>query len=69
MAGLYAQGLTWEQMHRVVRSYATQMGSMRHLLSDLTLPIISIFNGRGFDGIIRNSFQDGPQLIEDLWLR
>jgi predicted acylesterase/phospholipase RssA len=69
MAGLYAQGLTWEQMHRTVRSYATQMGSVRHLISDLTLPIISVFNGHGFDRVIRESFSDGPQHIEDLWLR
>ena len=69
MAGLYAQGLTWEQMHRTVRSYATQMGSVRHLFSDLTLPIISVFNGHGFDKVIRESFADGAQSIEDLWLR
>ena len=69
MAGLYAQGLTWEQMHRTVRSYATQMGSVRHLFSDLTLPIISVFNGHGFDKVIRESFKDGAQNIEDLWLR
>ena len=69
MAGLYAQGLTWEQMHRTVRSYATQMGSVRHLFSDLTLPIISVFNGHGFDKVIRESFADGAQNIEDLWLR
>lgn len=69
MAGLYAQGLTWDQMHRTVRSYATQMGSVRHLFSDLTLPIISVFNGHGFDKVIRESFADGAQHIEDLWLR
>ncbi len=36
---------------------------------DLTLPIISVFNGHGFDRVIRDSFSDGPQQIEDLWLR
>ena len=69
MAALFAQGLTWEQMHRRVRSYATQMGSVRHLIWDLTLPIISVFNGHGFDRVIRESFSNGPQQIEDLWLR
>ena len=69
MAALFAQGLTWEQMHRRVRSYATQMGSVRHLIWDLTLPIISVFNGHGFDRVIRDSFLAGPQQIEDLWLR
>ena len=69
MAALYAQGLAWERMHEVVREYAGAMGSVRHLLSDLTLPIISVFSGAGFDRVIRASFQHGAQRIEDLWLR
>ena len=69
MAALYAQGLAWERMHEVVREYAGAMGSVRHLLSDLTLPIISVFSGAGFDRIIRQSFTFGAQRIEDLWLR
>ena len=69
MAALYAQGLAWERMHKVVREYAGAMGSVRHLLSDLTLPIISVFSGAGFDRIIRQSFTFGAQQIEDLWLR
>ena len=69
MAALYAQGLAWERMHEVVREYAGAMGSVRHLLSDLTLPIISVFSGAGFDRVIRQSFQHGAQRIEDLWLR
>ena len=69
MAALYAQGLAWERMHEAVREYAGAMGSVRHLLSDLTLPIISVFSGAGFDRVIRQSFQHGAQRIEDLWLR
>ena len=69
MAGLYAQGLAWESMHRIVRKYARRMGSVRHLLSDLTLPIISVFHGRSFDGAVRDAFALGAQNIEDLWLR
>ena len=69
MAALYAQGLAWERMHDVVREYAGAMGSVRHLLSDLTLPIISVFSGAGFDRVIRESFKCGAQRIEDLWLR
>lgn len=69
MAALYAQGLAWERMHEVVREYAGAMGNVRHLLSDLTLPIISVFSGAGFDRIIRESFQHGAGRIEDLWLR
>lgn len=69
MAALYAQGLPWEQMHQLVREYAGKMSSIKHLFTDLTLPIMSIFSGKGFDDIIRETFRHGPQQIEDLWLR
>ena len=69
MAALYAQGLPWEQMHQLVREYAAKMSSIKHLFTDLTLPIMSIFSGKGFDDIIRETSQHGPQQIEDLWLR
>ena len=39
------------------------------VLQDLTLPLISLFTGRGFDNVIRETFKSGPQRIEDLWLR
>ena len=44
------------------------MGSMRHLLSDLTLPVLSVFNGAGFDKAMQETFSAGAQRIEDLWL-
>lgn len=69
MAGLFAQGIPWEQMHTIVRSYASQMSSVRHLFWDLTLPLVSIFTGRGFDRVIKESFSHGARDIEDLWLR
>ena len=69
MAALYAQGLSWEGIHAAVQHYARQIGSVRHLLSDLTLPIISVFTGQGFDRIVREAFQEGASQIEDLWLR
>ncbi|KAK9808186.1 hypothetical protein WJX73_006212 [Symbiochloris irregularis] len=69
MAALYAQGLSWESIHAAVQHYARQIGSVRHLLSDLTLPIISVFTGKGFDRIVREAFQGGASQIEDLWLR
>lgn len=69
MAALYSQGLAWEQMHYLVREYARQMSSVRHLLWDLTLPIMSVFSGVGFDQVIRETFKHGAQQIEDLWLR
>ena len=69
MAALYAQGLSWERIHKAVQHYARQIGSVRHLLSDLTLPIISVFTGNGFDRIVRETFEEVAQQIEDLWLR
>ena len=69
MAALYSQGLAWEQMHHLVREYARQMSSVQHLLWDLTLPIMSVFNGVGFDRVVRETFKHGAQHIEDLWLR
>ena len=38
-------------------------------VQDLTLPLISLFTGRGFDAVIQETFESGPQRIEDLWLR
>ena len=69
MAGLFAQGLAWERMHLAVRRYAAAMGNVRHLIADLTLPVLSVFSGAGFDRIVRETFQHGVQHIEDLWLR
>lgn len=51
MAALFAQGLPPEEMLRRVRSYALQMSSPRHLLSDVTLPILSLFSGQQFDRV------------------
>lgn len=38
-------------------------------VQDLTLPLISLFTGRGFDAVLRETFANGPQNIEDLWLK
>ncbi len=29
----------------------------------------SLFSGRGFDSVIREAYENGPQRIEDLWLK
>lgn len=68
MAALYAQGLAWGEMHRTTRKYAARMSSVHHLLLDLTLPLISLFTGAGFNRIIKESFEAGAHRIEDLWL-
>jgi len=69
IAGLYAQNLPWEQMLDRVRKYSKEMGSIRALLSDLTLPILSVFSGSGFDRVVQEAFDGGSQRIEDLWLQ
>lgn len=68
MAALYAQGLSREQLQSKVHEYASKMGSMKAMLRDLTLPLLSIFSGRGFDEVMRQSFSAGADQIEDLWL-
>eukprot|EP00959_Pyramimonas_sp_CCMP1952_P440722 9227006-Pyramimonas_sp.AAC.1 len=42
------------------------MSSVRHLITDITLPLISMFSGNHFMGLIRESF--GSHDIEDLRL-
>lgn len=39
------------------------------LVQDLTLPLISLFTGAGFNRIIKESFEAGAHRIEDLWLK
>lgn len=68
MAGLYAQDVGWTAMQANVAAYAARLGSVRELVSDLTLPLLSVFSGRGFDRVVKEAFADGPQRIEDLWL-
>ncbi len=69
MGALYAQGLAWDEMNSVIRRYAKQMGSIHQLISDITLPLISLFSGAGFNRVVKESMSHGPQQIEDLWLR
>lgn len=51
MAALYAQGLDKDELTNRVRAYATAMASPRRLLSDITLPVLSLFSGKMFDGV------------------
>ena len=51
MAALYAQGLDKDELTHRVRAYATAMASPRRLLSDITLPVLSLFSGKMFDGV------------------
>lgn len=63
------QGLDRATLSGLVREYGNQMGSVRHLLSDLTIPILSLFSGTRFDAAMKRIFSHGPEQIEDLWLR
>ena len=67
-AALAAQGLGSVKMTAKAFEYASEMGSFRRLLSDITLPIFSIFHGAGFNRVVKNALNLGPQKIEDLWL-
>lgn len=55
-------------LQSAVRAYAGALGSVRHLLADLTLPLLSVFSGNAFDETIRSAMRHGAQRIEDLWL-
>jgi lysophospholipid hydrolase len=41
------------------------MGSVRHLLSDLTLPVLSLFSGGAFDSAVKAVFERGAQVRDD----
>ena len=69
MAALYAQEVGWPQTQKIVRRYASEMGSARRLASDLTLPLLSVFTGAALDHVVKEAFVSGPHRIEDLWLR
>ena len=43
------------------------LNSPHHLLTDLTLPLLSLFSGKGLDAVIKSSV-GADTTIEDLWL-
>ena len=49
-----------------VKELVGVLSSPRHLLADLTLPILSVFSGKGLDAILRKTL--GEDDVEDLWL-
>ena len=48
-----------------VKDLVGVLSSPRHLLTDLTLPVLSIFSGKGVDRILQAVLGDTE--IEDLW--
>jgi lysophospholipid hydrolase len=69
MAGLFAQRLPWDRMFSCVQEYAAGLGTFRSVVTDLTLPVLSLFAGKRFTHLVTQSFRYGPENIEDLWLR
>ena len=66
MAALYARHASTTHMLPRVKELVGALSSPRHLLTDLTLPVLSIFSGKGVDRILRTVLGDTD--IEDLWL-
>ena len=66
MAALYARHASTTHMLPRVKELVGVLSSPRHLLTDLTLPVLSIFSGKGVDRILRTVLGDTD--IEDLWL-
>jgi len=66
MAALYARHASTTHMLPRVKELVRAMSSPRHLLTDLTLPVLSIFSGKGVDRMLRAAL--GEVEIEDLWL-
>jgi hypothetical protein len=50
------QGLPRDALNAAVKSYAEQMGNIRHLMADLTLPLLSVFSGSGLDSALHRLF-------------
>ena len=64
--GLYAHSPTYEALRKKGRRYSHYMSSIRNLLFDLTVPMVSYFTGKNFNrGLIQ---QFGGVKIEDLWI-
>jgi len=66
-AGMYARSLSTSHMMPILRQNMHVLSSPHHLLTDLTLPLLSLFSGKGLDGVVKSSVGVDTQ-IEDLWL-
>ena len=66
-AGMYARTLSTSQILPMLRNNMHALNSPHHLLTDLTLPLLSLFSGKGLDAVIKNSV-GANTVIEDLWL-
>jgi|TARA_B110000003_G_scaffold233179_1_gene236338 lysophospholipid hydrolase len=66
-AGMYARTLSTSHILPMLRNNMHVLNSPHHLLTDLTLPLLSLFSGKGLDTIIKSSV-GADTSIEDLWL-
>ena len=55
MAAMFAMDGGSHAMLERVRRHAEQSGHFRHLISDITLPLVSIFSGNHQMGLVRFS--------------
>jgi predicted acylesterase/phospholipase RssA/CRP-like cAMP-binding protein len=66
VAALYAQGHSAGSIGKAISKYASVCGSVLCMVLDLTLPILSVFNGKRFQQAVKTTLSDGAQNIEDL---
>lgn len=66
IGALYAQGHSVQSIYKLMGHYSRTCGSVLAMVLDLTLPILSVFNGKKFQEAVKKSIIDGPQNIEDM---
>lgn len=66
VAALYAQGHSIGGIGEIIGKYVNIFGSLLCMVLDLTLPILSVSNGKRFQQSVKTSLSDGAQNIEDL---
>lgn len=66
IGALYAQGHSVDSIYHLMRQYSSVCGSILSMVLDLTMPILSVFNGKRFQEAVKKSLIRGPQRIEDM---
>jgi len=67
MAAMFAMDGGSHAMLERVRRHAEQSGHFRHLISDITLPLVSIFSGNHQMGLVRTACVLADRaLLEDI---
>eukprot|EP00055_Hartaetosiga_balthica_P006041 m.18564 g.18564 ORF g.18564 m.18564 type:complete len:1175 (-) comp4979_c0_seq1:82-3606(-) len=68
VSALYSEedGVKKTEFMKRLRHSAKQLGNQWNMVSDLTYPSVAMFTGRGFNRVIRGTFEDIQ--LEDLWI-